>query len=178
MEKLGVVRAARGILAKVSFPHEALVYSAMLKSALDAALAMILVFPTVANFDAAWTVKMIGFPIALLACLALGWGLGLLFLPISALYSDVSRAIQLALRFGFFLTPVIFMMPTAGIGRRVMLLNPVTPLIVSGRAWLAGSDGALALAFIIVLTISITLIVFGLVFYKVALPQLIERLSG
>jgi lipopolysaccharide transport system permease protein len=178
MAMLGVVGAARGILAKVNFPHEALVYSGMLKSALDALLAMLLVFPAAALFGAPWTVRMVGFPIALFACLTLGWALGLLFLPIAALYSDVSRAIQLVLRFGFFLTPVIFMMPSTGIGRRIMLLNPVTPLIVSGRTWLAGSGDVLATGFFVVFASSLAVILFGLVFYKVALPQLIERLSG
>jgi lipopolysaccharide transport system permease protein len=178
MAMLGVVGAARGILAKVNFPHESLVYSAMLKSTVDAALAMLLVVPAVMMFGTPLSPLMALFPVAVLANLTLGWSLGLLVLPIAALYSDISRAIQLVLRFGFFLTPVIFMIPAAGIARRIMVLNPATPLIVSGRAWLAGSGEAMPLAFSVVFASSATLILFGLVLYKVALPQLIERLSG
>ena len=178
MAVLNVIGAARGVLAKVNFPHESLVYAAMFKSTVDAALASLLLVPAALVFGTPLRLAMLLFPFAVLATLMLGWAVGLLFLPIAALYGDVSRAIQLVLRFGFFLTPVIFMIPAKGIARQVMFLNPATPLIVTGRAWLAGSGEAMPVAFSLVLAASVALLAFGLVVYKVALPQLIERLSG
>jgi lipopolysaccharide transport system permease protein len=178
MALLGVVGAARGILAKVNFPHESLVYAAMLKSGMEAVLASLLLFPAALIFHTPLRLVMLLFPLAVVASLTLGWAVGLFFLPIAALYSDISRAIQLVLRFGFFLAPVIFMVPSSGIARRVMMINPVTPVIATGRAWLSGSLEAMPAAFSLVFAASILLIVFGLVFYKVTLPQLIERLSG
>ncbi len=83
------------------------------------------------------------FPLALLGALLVGCSIGLILTPIAALYHDVSRGMQLALRFGFFLTPVIFPLPEAGLPRMLMLLNPVTPILVSGRAWLTGSGEAM-----------------------------------
>jgi ABC-type polysaccharide/polyol phosphate export permease len=59
-----------------------------------------------------------------------------------------------------------------------MCLNPITPVIVSGRAWLAGSGEAMPVSFFAVLTASILLITVGLLFFKVAMPRLIERLSS
>jgi lipopolysaccharide transport system permease protein len=122
--------------------------------------------------------EMLLFPIALLASLLLGSTLGLIAVPVAALYSDVGRALQLVLRFGFFLTPVIFSLPDSGIARKLMLLNPVTPIIVSGRSWLTGSSEAMPLAFVAVVVGSSLLLFAGLIFYKVALPHLIERLSS
>ncbi len=59
-----------------------------------------------------------------------------------------------------------------------MLLNPVTPILVSGRTWLTGSGEAMPTIFLAVVGVSLILIVVGLVIYKVVLPTLIERLSS
>ena len=107
-----------------------------------------------------------------------GWAIGLIVIPIATLYNDVSRAIQIILRFGFFLTPVIFQLPRSGVARRLMLLNPVTPVVVTGRDWLTGSGEGMVQAFGVVLAGSLLILALGIVFYKVALPHLIERISA
>jgi lipopolysaccharide transport system permease protein len=178
MGMLGVVGAARGFLAKVNFPQEALIYSAWLKSLLDAFLAALILIPALFFFKANFFWTMLLFPAALLASLAVGWAIGLLAIPIATLYSDVSRAIQIVLRFGFFLTPVIFQLPRGGIARRLMLLNPVTPIVATGRDWLTGSGEAMTQAFGTVGVVSVIVLAAGIVVYKVALPHLIERISA
>lgn len=85
---------------------------------------------------------------------------------------------QLVLRFGIFLTPVIFPLPPTGTARRLMLLNPATPIVATGRAWLTGSGDEIPIAFLLVVAASLALLGMGLLIYKVALPHLIERLSG
>lgn len=178
MAMLNVVNSARGLLAKVNFPHESLIYSAILTSIADALIASTLVIPTVLLFDAGWRPLMPLFIVALIGTLVLGVTIGLLLLPIAVLYSDVSRAIQLVLRFGFFVTPVIFQLPPSGTARELMLLNPVTPIIVSGRSWLTGSSESMPLAFSIIVGACLLLFLFGLLVYKVAVPHLIERLGS
>jgi lipopolysaccharide transport system permease protein len=177
MSILGVVNAARGFLSKVNFPHEALVYSAVLKSVLDAVLSALLLIPVLFIFHMEWRAEMLLFPVAIVASIVLGSALGLFVLPVAALYGDISRGIQLILRFGFFLTPVIFPLPVAGPARSFMLLNPATPIIASGRAWLTGSLEAMPTGFWLVFTASILLFAGSLVFYKVSIPYLIERLG-
>jgi lipopolysaccharide transport system permease protein len=73
---------------------------------------------------------------------------------------------------------VIFNLPTSGTARTLMLVNPVTPLIVTGRAWLAGTGETLSIAFWAVTGGSLLLFFVALLFYKVALPFIIERVSG
>ena len=178
MSMLNIVGAARGFLSKVNFPHESLVYSAFLKSLLDTALASLVLIPAFFVFKAAISASMILFGVALVSSLVLGWTIGLLVVPIATLYQDVGRAIQVVLRFGFFLTPVIFKLPASGFARHLMLLNPATPIVVSGRDWLTGSGEAMPGAFILVMLACVPLLAIGLLFYKVALPHLIERLSA
>jgi lipopolysaccharide transport system permease protein len=86
--------------------------------------------------------------------------------------------VQLVLRFGFFLTPVIFPTPASGIARNFMMVNPVTPLIATGRSWLTGSPEAMPVGFIAVTAGGILVFFFGLLVFKVALPYIIERIAG
>jgi lipopolysaccharide transport system permease protein len=177
MGMLGVISGARSFLGKVNFPHESLVYSSILKTLVDASIAAVILVPAILVFGVPVTPVMGLFLFALASCLILGWAVGLLLLPIAALYSDVSRAMQLVLRFGFFLTPIIFPLPASGFARALMLWNPVTPLITTGRSWLTGSAEAMPGPFLVVLIVSIAVLSASLVVYKVTLPHLVERLS-
>lgn len=177
MSMLGVVGSARTYLSKVNFPHEALVYTAIFKALLDAGLSALLLSPLLIFFHAAWRPEILLFPVALLANIFLGAAIGLILIPIAALYNDVSRAVQLVLRFGFFLTPVIFPLPAAGLARRFMLVNPVTPLIATGRSWLTGSAEAMPEAFWIVFGACAALFAIALLFYKLSMPVIIERIG-
>lgn len=178
MSMLGVVSTARGVLSKVNFPHESLVYSGMLRSLLDGTLAALVLIPAMLFLGGTWSPSILLYPLALFACLILGWSLGLLFIPIAALYGDISKAIQLVLRFGFFLTPVIFPVPASGVARRFMQINPVTPLIASGRSWLTGSPELMPIGFVLCTAAAILLFCVGLILYKVAMPYVIERVAG
>jgi lipopolysaccharide transport system permease protein len=178
MATLSVVGDARGMLAKVNFPHEALVYSAFLKSLVEAVIPALLLVPAVWLYRVPLQAGALLFPVALGASLALGLALGLALVPLAALYSDVSRAVQLALRFGFFVTPVIFPLPASGLARSLMSLNPLTSIIVSGRGWLAGSGEVMPGAMVVVFACALALAAVALLFFKVALPHLIERLSA
>jgi len=178
MAAMGVVGEARGVLSKVNFPHESLVYCAFLKALVDAAIPAVLLVPALFIYHIPLQPATLLFPVALVATLMLGMAIGLILVPIATLYSDVGRAAQLALRFGFFVTPVIFPLPAKGLARSLMLVNPLTSLIVSGRTWLAGAGESMPLTFLAVCAASLALIAIGMLIFKVALPHLIERIGG
>jgi lipopolysaccharide transport system permease protein len=178
MAMLNVANQSRGILAKVNFPHESLVYSAFLKASVDSIIASLLLIPALWYFHVSIVPTTALYPVAVLAALVIGSALGLLMHPIAALYSDVGRGIQLVLRFGFFLAPVVFPLPTHGIARKIMLLNPATPAVLTGRAWLTGNSEAVVTPFCIIALISLLILVLALLLYKVTVVHLIERLSS
>lgn len=178
MAALGIVGEARGMLSKVNFPQEALIYTASLKALVEAAIPAVLLVPALLIYHIPLQSAALLFPLALLATLLLGISLGLILVPIASLYSDVGRAVQLALRFGFFFTPVIFALPASGTARQLMLLNPLSNLVVTGRTWLVGAGESMPLAFAATFTASLLLLAAGILIFKVALPHLIERLSS
>lgn len=178
MATLGVVSEARAMLAKVNFPHESLVYAAFIKSMVDAAIPTVLLVPALWIFRVPIHAGTPLFALALFAAVLLGLALGLYLVPLASLYSDVGRAVQLALRLGFFVTPVIYALPPPGTTRTCMAFNPMTSIIVNGRAWFASYGDMMPNAFAIVLVGSCVAIPIGLLLYKVAMPHLIERLSA
>jgi len=175
---LGVIEEAKGTLAKVNFPHEALVLSALGKTVLNTAATSVALVPFLILYPVSVRAEMLLFLPGIMATTLCGLAFGLIFVPFAALVSDLSRGIHLALRFAFFLTPVIFPLPESGTGRMVMLLNPATSLVVTSRAWLLEGEDPMLLTFGIVVAGSLLLLGTGLIALKVALPHLIERLSG
>jgi lipopolysaccharide transport system permease protein len=172
-----ILAEARSVLSKINFPHEALVLSAIAKALLNSVVPALVLIPAIPCYGIPLHWNMLLFPFGFMTLVVLGCALGLALVPISALYSDVSRAVQLALRFGFFATPVIFALPAAGLPRTLFLWNPVTAPLVSSRHWLAGSESALWLPTLCILFGSAALLFVSTLIYKVTIPHIIERLN-
>jgi lipopolysaccharide transport system permease protein len=118
------------------------------------------------------------FPLGLALTMLCGLSLGLILVPVAALFQDLSRAVHLGMRFVFFLTPVIFPLPASGLARTLMLWNPATSLIVTSRTWLLGGEIADLPAMAMVSVASLLLLLLGVLAMKVALPHIIERSGG
>lgn len=175
---MSIIEEARGTLAKVNFPHESLILTAFGKSLLNTAATAIFVIPFLFLYHVEFRTTMLLFPLGILATMLCGTALGLIVVPFAALFSDLGRAIHLGLRFGFFLTPVIFPVPKSGWGHQLMVLNPATSLFVTSRSWLIGGEPPMYLAFSLVVFASVILLTLGVVMLKVALPHIIERISA
>lgn len=175
---LGVLGEAGGTLSKVSFPHEALLLVVFWKSLLNVSLSLLVIPPFMLYYGTPFHWEMLLFPVGIVMTMIAGLSFGLILVPIAALFSDLSRAVQLASRFLFFLTPVIFPLPAAGLARKIMLWNPATPLIVSSRAWFLGGETPQVAMFWIISAACLALLIVGIALLKVAMPHLIERLGG
>jgi len=173
-----IIGSARAMLSKVNFPHEALILTAFGKAFLNSVIPALLLIPALLMYGINPGLRMLLFPLGFAVIILLGCAIGLFFVPIGALYGDVGRGIQLALRFGFFVTPVIYALPSGGLTRTFLLWNPVTAPLVSSRAWLIGGEAALGVEMVLVLVMSLLLLVFATIVFKVVMPHLIERLSS
>ena len=175
---LGVLGEAQGTLNKVSFPHEALLLVVFWKSLLNVGVTLLALPPFLMLYPLAWSPTIVLFPLGLALTMLSGLSLGLVLMPVAALFQDLSRAVHLGMRFAFFLTPVIFPLPASGFARTLMLWNPATSLIVTSRTWLLGGEVADPITMAIVSVLSVLLLLLGVVAMKVALPHIIERSGG
>lgn len=175
---LGVLSESGGTLSKVSFPHEALLLVVLWKSLLNIGLSLLALPPFLLFYSIDWQWTILLFPLGIVLTMLCGLSLGLILVPVAALFSDISRAVNLGLRFLFFLTPVIFPLPQSGLARQLMLWNPATSLIVGARSWFLGGEVIDLSTMLLVSGCSLVLLLLGILSLKVAVPHIIERVGG
>ncbi len=172
------VNSAKGILAKIKFPRESLILSALIKVSFNFSIKLVLIVGLFLWFrmPVAWTVVLA--PLALLHLLLLGIGFGLLVAPIGALYQDVQKVIQMLITPWLLITPVIYPPPESGFFAQLVNLNPVTPLLVMTRSLVTGLPISDATGFWVASALSIGSLLVGMILYKTSMPILIERMSA
>uniref|UniRef100_UPI0040471E0E ABC transporter permease n=1 Tax=Mariniflexile sp. TaxID=1979402 RepID=UPI0040471E0E len=171
-------KAARGIMSKINFPKEALVLSGIYKllfnSSVKIGLLVILIFAFGVGFH--WSLLLL--PFAILAAVLFGTTLGLFFTPLSLIYNDISKIISMGLSFLMYATPVVYAIPKDGIMKTLMEINPFTPLVLTARDLAIGNMPEYLGYFSWIFIISLCLFFIGLLFYRVSIPIIVERLSS
>jgi len=169
---------ARGILSKINFPKEALITSGIYKLLFNSSIKIILLLIFVFAFGIGFHWTLFLFPFIMLAAILFGTTIGLFLTPLGMLYTDVKRLISFALSFLMYVTPVVYSIPKEGIMKIIMELNPITPIVSIARDSLVGGDFNFLPYFLIVITVIIPLFFIAMVFYRISIPIIVERLSA
>lgn len=172
------INAARGMLAKLNFPREALIVSGIYKVLFNATIKIILLLGAllIMGIYPGWS--MLLFPLGVLSLVLIGTSIGLLILPVGMLYTDIGRALPLLMQFLMYVTPVVFPMPKEGWAANLFRINPFTPIILTARDWLTNFSPEYLDYFVSVNAIAIVLLLFVWVIYRLSMPILIERMSS
>ena len=175
---LRVVNAAKPMLAKINFPREALILSAFYQSLFTFFIKGILLGAIIVYFGVDLTYKSILFIVPAMLLIWLGLVIGLLLTPLGMLYRDVSSSVMIFTQFLFFLTPVVYAVPTTYPYSLLAVLNPVSPYLNAARDLLVlGTVDNITV--LVVTTILLTVFLFlGWFIYRLAMPVLIERISA
>src|SRR5690606_8876175 len=110
--------------------------------------------------------------------LIVGTTLGLFITPLGLLYKDVGKIIGFAMQFLMYATPVVYAIPKDGFMKTLMELNPLTPIILTGRDLAVGNVPEYLTYFLVVIAICLPLFLIALLLYRISIPVLVERLSG
>ncbi|MFH4964284.1 ABC transporter permease [Gaetbulibacter sp. M235] len=170
--------SARSILTKINFPKEALVVSGVYKLLFNSSIKIMLLVVLIFAFGIGFHWSLLLFPVAVFITVFIGITIGLFITPLGMLYSDVSRFIGFILSFAMYITPVVYAIPKSGLMKTLMELNPFTSLILTGRAVAVGTMPEYLGSYFIVLGCSIPLFFIGMVFYRISIPVIVERLSA
>ena len=175
---MGQTNGARGMLAKLNFPREALLLAGIYKTLFNAAIKIGLLLCVLPFFkvNPGWGLAL--FPLGVLSIILVGTSIGLFITPVGMLYTDVGRALPLVMQFLMYATPVVFAMPSSGLAAKVFTLNPLTPLILTARDWLTGGSPEFLGYFLAVNLLATGLLFASWVGYRLSLPILIERMSA
>lgn len=172
------VTAAKSMLAKINFPREAILISGMLEVLFNFIIRLVLL---VAIFIYYGIVPPVTAPLALIGVFAifcLGFMIGVLLTPFGILYTDIGQALTMVLSFWMLFTPVVYTPPTSGLLAGLTFINPVSPLIVTTREWLAVGVASNFSPALIVFLVTLVLLFAGWILYRLAMPILVERMGG
>ena len=119
------------LVNKVYFPREVFPLSAVLAQAIDTAIGGVALAAVLFLFLGVGLSLQILWALPLLALLfAFTVGMAMALSCANLFFRDVKYIVQILLTFGIFFTPVFYELPDLGAtGSRIMILNPLTPLL-------------------------------------------------
>jgi lipopolysaccharide transport system permease protein len=175
---LKVVTQAKPFLAKINFPREALVVSALYQTLFGFLFKALLIVAVLVHFGVPirWQSLLALGPVFLL--IWLGIAIGLMVTPLGMLITDIPLMLTFGLQLAFFLTPVVYPPPQTFPYSLLATLNPVSPYLLASRELLArGTIGNFA-QILAVTGLLLAATFAGWVVYRVSMPIIIERISA
>ena len=172
------VTQAKIMLAKINFPREALILAKVGEVFFNFSIKLLLIIGLFIWFKMPITWSIILAPVALIHLVILGTFLGVLVAPMGVLYQDFSMGLTLATSFWLFLTPVVYPVPNEGLFGTIVKLNPVTPLLVTTRELATTGLISDPKGFWIASIFAFFGLFLTWIFYRVAMPYVIERISS
>lgn len=171
------VNANKSIITKINFDKEALITLGLIKFFFNFLIKIGLIILFLIFFKIVPSIEILFFFPLLFLSIVFFVAIGTLLMPISLLYTDIGRLIPIALQFLMYATPVVYAMPSEGMMRKVMVLNPLSYIITDLRNVLTGQslENPIFWCFGILITVIFTAI--ALVVYRVSMPILTERMS-
>lgn len=169
---------SKAVLAKINLPREAILFSGLLMVLFNTLIRLVLLAGVMVWWKITPGFSLVLFPFALLGLMLAGFAIGLMILPVGALYGDVARSLPIITQFWMLLTPVVYPARTQGLAGMLSVWNPVSPLITTAREALSGLAFTQLPAFLVVTTAALILSLLGLLAYRLLMPILIERMGG
>lgn len=172
------VESNKFMLAKTNFSREALLLAAVGQTLFDLGirLPILLVVFLVSQVSLTWGMLLV--PFAMFMLILLGIALGLLITPIGALYRDVSAMLGALTNVWFYLTPVIYPLPQEGPIAFLGVLNPVSPLLSGARDLATKGTLSAPIPFAAMSVLTLLVLVFAWIIYRLSMPILIERMGA
>jgi lipopolysaccharide transport system permease protein len=168
--------ASRNLITKVRLPHEAILLSGMGIIIFNFIVRFFVLLAGLLLFHCPLTWGLLMVPFGLLVLILLGLTFGLILAPLGLLYQDISLGLTMVLSFAFFITPIVYPLPTKWPASLLATLNPVTPVLETTRNWLALGFVPPTWGFYAVSAITLVLFVTAWFSYRLATPHLIARL--
>jgi lipopolysaccharide transport system permease protein len=175
---LKTVAASRPLLIKVRFPRESLLLAAGAASLLGFAIRVVLLIICLIVLQAHIAPTALLAIVPALGLMLLGIVVGVLMVPLGALYQDITLGLVLLTSALMLITPVAFAPPSTGALATIMHYNPLTPLLLCARDLLITGDMTYLPATLLISAVCIVLLGIGWVLFRLAIPIIVERLGS
>lgn len=167
--------ASGGLVTKVNFRKETLVFASIAQPLIDylirfipIVLAMLWVgfVPSVYAF---LTIPMI------LIVLVLAVGIGFLFSVLNLVIKDLGNMLSMVLTFGMFFAPILYPPPVRDPFALVNVVNPFSPLLIATQELLAGNTLSQPSLLSFIVLMSLIVFIVGWRVFSIAIPRVCER---
>ncbi|MBF0447785.1 MAG: ABC transporter permease [Magnetococcales bacterium] len=166
------------IMIKINMPREAPIVASFWQLLFFLGLQTLVACGVFFYFDLPLTWGVLWAIPVVLMLIFLGMAVGVLLIPLGALYKDVGESIGVLLRFVFFLTPVVYPPPTTWPFSALVSWNPVTPLLMGARD-LITKGSVVELAPILITAVAIIVAsAIVLVLFRISILIVLERLGA
>jgi lipopolysaccharide transport system permease protein len=174
------VGQAKQMLVRINFPREALILTKLGELFFNFGFKLILIAGAFIWFQMPLSWSAILAPVALLHLVFLGTAIGVFLAPMSAIYQDFAKGLTVIATLWMFLTPVVYPNPRAGGGifGTLVKFNPATPLLVTVRELTTTGIVSNPQGFWIASAIAIVGLLLAWLFYRLAMPFVVERMSS
>jgi lipopolysaccharide transport system permease protein len=160
------------LVSKVYFPRLVVPLSNVMTPAADFFVSLFILLPVMLWYGVMPTWNMLFLPVLLIITLLLGLAIGLWLGPINVRYRDITHTLPFVLQIWMYATPIVYplnMIPESW--RTLYSLNPMVGLIEGFRWALLGRDDLDLGAIGIGLSVTLVLLVGGLIFFRRAERQ-------
>lgn len=172
------VTAAKSMLAKINFPREALIVSAVYLVLFDLLIKLVILAIVFVLFRLHPTWALLLAPFPMLTLVTLGVAVGLFLTPLGVLYTDIATSLPVIVQLLFFVTPVVYTPPESFPFSTIAYANPISPPLIAARDLIATGTISNVFPFLAVTILSLFLLFIAWVIYRVAMPIIIERMSA
>jgi ABC-type polysaccharide/polyol phosphate export permease len=164
------------LVTKIYFPKEVFPLAAVLSQLFDflVASSVLAVILMIARIGA--SVYLLWAPLLVFTLIVLVTGIGILVSAASLFFRDVKYLVEIFLMFGIFFTPVFYDVSTFGPRGRVLLLNPVTPILEGLRACIANRHSPDTAWILYSVVFGFVLLVGSYMFFKRLEPAFAENI--
>ncbi|MGI9515502.1 MAG: ABC transporter permease [Pirellulaceae bacterium] len=174
---LQAVQANRNLLSKLKFPRESVLLVRLLEVLFNLGIRLIVLLPMLFFLGPGISGNTFLALIPILFLIMLGFGIGLFLMPFGMLYHDVSRFLMVVTPVWMIVTPIVYAPPKNWATNPLNFLNPPSPLLSAARDLMVFNTTDQWLAAGIYSAIAVPLVLVGLVFYRLSIPILVERIS-
>jgi lipopolysaccharide transport system permease protein len=126
--------ANRSLVTKIYFPKEIFPIAAVLSSLFDFGVATVFLAIVVAFLGAGWSAYILLLPLLAVILVAMATGLSIILSSLNLFFRDVKYLVEVILTFAIFFTPVLYDVDMFGDKGRILLLNPVAPILEAVNA--------------------------------------------
>ncbi len=137
--------ANQNLVTKIYFPREVLPVASVFAQAFDTAvgsLGLVLLLPVL---GVGFSLALLWIPVLALLLFLFTWAAALFLSSANLFFRDVKYLVQVILMFGIFFTPVFFEPVMMGpLGAKLMMMNPVAPILEGIRLTVVEGQGLLA----------------------------------